>query len=220
MPAADAAYLAPVLHELRQHWPRNRSVTIACHGHSIPAGYFATPRVDASNAYPRLLHDGLLQRFPFAVVNVVVTAIGGENSVQGAARFARDVLGFRPDVVTIDYAANDRGVGLAAAREAWTSMIRVALDAGTRVLLVTPVHDLTQTPGRPAAEAQPLRDHAEQIRALADEHGVGLVDAFADWTAYIAAHGELDDLLSWSNHPNRAGHERVARALLRWFPAA
>ena len=31
--------------------------------------------------------------------------------------------------------------------------------------------------------------------------------------------GDLTDLLSWSNHPNRRGHELVAGLLLRWFPA-
>ncbi|MEI6788085.1 MAG: hypothetical protein WCL49_06355 [bacterium] len=30
---------------------------------------------------------------------------------------------------------------------------------------------------------------------------------------------DLTDILSWSNHPNRAGHELVSREMLRWFPA-
>src|SRR6478609_180133 len=110
MAAADpASYLRPVVEELKKHWPANRAVNVVCHGHSVPAGYFATPRVDAANAYPRLLHDLLLARFPFAVINVVVTAIGGETSEGGAARFEREVLCHRPDVLTIDYALNDRG---------------------------------------------------------------------------------------------------------------
>ena len=37
---------------------------------------------------------------------------------------------------------------------------------------------------------------------------------------WLAEGGDLSDLLSWSNHPNRAGHELVARELLRWFPIA
>ena len=41
------------------------------------------------------------ERFPFAVCNVIVTAIGGENSQQGAERFKTEVINYKPDVVTI-----------------------------------------------------------------------------------------------------------------------
>jgi hypothetical protein len=218
MPIADPrTYLRPLCDEMRKHWPSNRTVTIACHGHSVPAGYFATPRVDAANAYPRLLHDALLERFPFAVVNVVVTAIGGEHAVRGADRFARDVLTFRPDVVTIDYALNDRGLGLDAARGAWTGMIDAAGLQGAAVLLITPTPDQTQAPGAAPDQRALLRRHADLVRELAAARGLGLVDSLAACDAY---QGDLSDLLSWSNHPNRAGHALVARELLRWFPAA
>ncbi|MFN2284460.1 MAG: SGNH/GDSL hydrolase family protein, partial [Anaerolineae bacterium] len=77
MPIADTAtYLADIVAILKAHWPDNRTVNIVCHGHSVPAGYFATPMVDALNAYPHLLYRGLKQRFPFAVINVIVTARG------------------------------------------------------------------------------------------------------------------------------------------------
>ncbi|MEN6427970.1 MAG: SGNH/GDSL hydrolase family protein [Phycisphaerales bacterium] len=95
-------YLLSVTTELSRQWPQNRTVNIVCHGHSVPAGYFRTPVVDTFNAYPHLLHRGLKERFPYAVVNVIVTAIGGENSESGAKRFERDVVALRPDVVTID----------------------------------------------------------------------------------------------------------------------
>ena len=141
------SYLADLRAELKGHWPENRTVTIVCHGHSVPAGYGATPFVDTFNAYPHLLHRGLKARFPFAVINVIVTAIGGENSAAGAERFERDVLMHRPDVVTIDYGLNDRGIGLEAASEAWGSMIERALAEGMRVVLLTPTWDVTQRPG-------------------------------------------------------------------------
>ena len=111
--AADPkAYLAHVSDLFKKEWPANRTVNIVCHGHSVPAGYFRTPAVDSPNAYPHLLFMGLKERFPVAVINVIVTAIGGENSSGGAARFEKDVLACKPDVVTIDYGLNDRGLGL------------------------------------------------------------------------------------------------------------
>ena len=47
-----------------------------------------------------------------------------------------------------------------------------------------------------------------------------LVDRLAAFERYCDQHGDLSDLLAWANHPNRAGHELVARELLRWFPIA
>jgi hypothetical protein len=231
MPATHPdTYLHDLVQQFKVHWPDNRLVNIACHGHSVPAGYFATPLVSPFDAYPHLLHRGLKERFPYAVINVVVTAIGGENSESGAQRFERDVLAFHPDVVTIDYALNDRRIGLDRSRVAWQSMIESALANGAKVLLLTPTLDQTcqaapnqnGMAGLPeAAElplaAVPLVQHAAQIRELADTCGVGLVDSLAAFDRYQQA-GALSDLLSWPNHPNRRGHELVALELLRWFP--
>lgn len=209
-------YLADVVGEMKKQWPGNRAVNVVCHGHSVPSGYFATPFVDTFNAYPHLLHAALKHRFPYAVTNVIVTAIGGENSESGAKRFEAEVLCHRPDVVTIDYALNDRKLGLDRARQAWTAMIQAALGRGVKVVLLTPTADMTQRPGAPETESKPLQDHAAQVRALAAEHGVGLVDSLAAFESY-AKGADLTDLMSWSNHPNRAGHEIVARELMRWF---
>jgi len=212
-------YLENVLTILRTQWPQNRTVNIVCHGHSVPAGYFATPVVETFDAYPHLLHVGLKHRFPFAVINVIVTAVGGENSEEGARRFEAEVLNHRPDVLTLDYGLNDRGIGLERAEKAWRFMIQRALELKVHLILLTPTPDKTQRPGVTEAEAQPLREHAEQIRRLAAEYGVGLVDSLILFMeAWQREH--WTDRLSWSNHPNRAGHELVARALLRWFPAA
>jgi acyl-CoA thioesterase-1 len=217
--AEPAAYLAAVTEAMRKHWPGNRAVNIVCHGHSVPAGYFATPMVDTLNAYPHLLLAALKHRFPFAVCNVIVTAIGGENSESGAKRFEKEVLCHRPDVVTLDYGLNDRGPGLERGAAAWRSMIEAALSADVKVILLTPTADKTQNPAYQGADKVLLEQHAAQIRQLAETYGVGLVDSLAAFQHYMVT-GHLTDLLSWSNHPNRAGHELVAKELLRWFPAA
>jgi hypothetical protein len=217
--AEKSTYLADITAALRRHWPENRTVNIVCHGHSVPAGYFATPMVDTLNAYPHLLLVGLKQRFPFAVVNVIVTAMGGENSESGAARFAKDVLCHRPDAITIDYGLNDRRLGPEKAGNAWRGMIQEGLRAGAKIILLTPTADTTQARDYAGADKTLLSEHAIQIRQLADENGVGLADSFAAFQEY-AKSGNLSDLLSWSNHPNRRGHALVTRELLRWFPAA
>lgn len=213
----SSTYLQDIVEVLKTHWPRNHTVNIVCHGHSVPSGYFAAPMVDTFNAYPHLLHVGLKHRFPFAVVNVIVTAIGGENSQSGAARFEDEVLCHRPDVVAIDYGLNDRGIGLEEAEQCWRRMIEQALDRNVKVLLLTPTADATQRNNASEDESAPLLQHAAQIRKLAAEYDVGLNDSLALFLQYQEHQGALSDLMSWSNHPNRAGHELVANELLRWF---
>jgi len=206
-------YLADVISQLQRQWPTNRIINIVCHGHSVPAGYFKTPVVDSLNAYPHLLYAGLKAKFPFAVVNVIVTAKGGEDSEAGAKRFEQDVLLHKPDIVTIDYSLNDRRIGLERAEAAWRSMITNALAHQIKVLLLTPTPDL-------AARTNPkdeLERHAEQVRRLAAEYSVGLVDSHAAFQAAVKSGTRVEDLMAQSNHPNRRGHELVVTELLRWF---
>ena len=61
--AAEPAPLAPVVQALELKWPKNRTVHLVCHGHSVPAGYFATPIVRSNEAYPAGLQAGLRERF-------------------------------------------------------------------------------------------------------------------------------------------------------------
>ena len=211
-------YLSDIVTIMKTPWPANRTINIVCHGHSVPAGYFATPFVDTFNAYPHLLHLGLKARFPNAVINVIVTSIGGESSDSGSARFQDEVLCHRPDVLTIDYGLNDRRLGVNEARENWRIMIEQSLAAKVKVILMTPTIDNTFSPGRSEADSLPLREQAESIRGLAQEYNVALVDSLELHLAYLDNGGDISELLSQSNHPSRLGHELVSCDLLGWFP--
>ena len=210
---AKNIYLKNLTLLLSKIWPENRTVNIVCHGHSVPCGYFGFHTVNTFSAYPHLLHLKLKERYPMAVINVIVSGIGGENSEAGAGRFEKDVLNHNPDLITIDYALNDCGIGLERARKAWISMIEKALEKKIKVILLTPT-------GRIAAPEQnrDIEQHAEQIRALAKEYDIALADSFEAFEKHCVPGGELSDLLSWINHPNRKGHEMVADRLLQWFP--
>ncbi len=168
---------------------------------------------------PHLLFVGLKERFAHAALNVIVTAIGGENSEAGAVRFASDVLCHKPDVVTIDYALNDRDLGLARAEQAWRKMIESALLKNVKVILLTPTHDVMTLRWGDLKWTTELPKHADQVRRLAKEYGIGLADSHAAFQQYIDQGGEVTDLLSHINHPNQLGHQLVVRELLRWFPA-
>ena len=212
--ASPAEFSMPLVQLFEAQWPQNRTVTIVCHGHSVPAGYFKTPVVQTFDAYPFLLHEAIKKKFPFAVVNVIVTAIGGEASEAGAARFERDVMSLKPDVVTIDYGLNDRGIGLETAKIAWSKMIETATKGGAKVILLTPSWDLSANPGD---KTDPLTQHAAQIRELAAKYHVGLADSLDAFIKAKAGDKDMNTLMSQVNHPNRAGHELILRGLLPWF---
>lgn len=211
---APPEYFQGLVEELQRKWPRNRSIRIVAHGHSVPAGYFRTPEVRTFDAYPSLIQRELGERFPVASINMIVTAMGGEDSAAGAARFERDVLALRPDLVLVDYALNDRRIGLEAAEKAWRSMIEAGQKQQVRLVLFTPTPDLSVDIEDPEV---PLAEHARMIRSLAGEYQVPLVDSWAAFQTQRKAGRSLAEFMSQSNHPNRAGHEVVARAFALLF---
>jgi lysophospholipase L1-like esterase len=213
----DIHYLDAINDELANRWPDNRTINIVCHGHSVPAGYFATPYVNTFDSYPHLLHTLIKERFPYAVVNVIVTAIGGENSSEGEKRFDNDVLCHKPDVLTIDYSLNDRRIGLGDAKAAWSAMIGRALEKGVKVILLTPGWDNGFFDETELWKTIAL--HAEQVRGLAREYHTGLADVSARFDEYAERGGDVAALLSHVNHPGRKGHELIAEEIAKYFLA-
>lgn len=212
--ADQATYLNGLKSEMQKEWPKNRILNIVFHGHSVPAGYFKTPQVNTFGAYPNLFLKKLKASYPFAVVNVIVTAIGGENSVKGAERFERDVLIHRPDLILIDYSLNDRGVGLEKAYSAWNQMIKAAKDQDIKVILLTPSPDQNVNYADPEND---LKKHADQIRKIAAENQIGLVDSYQAFEFLYPDKEQLSKYMSQVNHPNELGHELIANELIRWF---
>ena len=213
--ANPETYLDDIRSELVKKWPSNRTINIVFHGHSVPTGYFQTPQVNTFQSYPHLMHKMLKEKYPFAVVNVIKTSIGGENAVQGAKRFEADVLTHKPDVLFIDYALNDRKNGLEKTKAAWEEMIEKALYKDIKVILLTPTIDINHVSGK---SDEPLNQHAQQIRDLAKKYHIGLVDSLAAFDEVLASGRKNIDLLSNKyNHPTAEGHAIVANELIKWF---
>lgn len=210
---ADTSYLGNIKRELRTQWPKNRRINIVFHGHSVPAGYWDNHEVHTLESYPNLFLKALKGNYPYAVVNVIITAIGGENSLSGSKRFEAEVLPHQPDVIFIDYALNDRFQPLDKTREALEKMIRAAQAQSIKVILVTPSPDQRIDISDPS---NPLDPYAAQIRGLAAQYGTGLADPYIDFQK-VVKEGKLKEVMSSVNHPNEKGHMMIVDRLMPYF---
>jgi len=207
-------YLQEVKAELKKEWPNNRTINLVFHGHSVPAGYFKTPVVNTLGAYPFLLLKNLKELYPYAVINVIVTSIGGENSIAGAKRFESEVLVHKPDVLFIDYALNDRSVGLNESAAAWSKMIEKAVQHNIKVILLTPSPDQSVNILDSNSD---LEKHSSQVKDLAKKYGVGLADSYQQFKQKVIAGDSLSNYMSQVNHPNEKGHALIADEIMKYF---
>jgi len=208
-----AHYLDSLKTKLRVKWPKNRTVNLVFHGHSVPTGYTTGGVLDRLNAYPYRTLKKVNDFYPYSVVNTITTSIGGEQAEQGAKRIKEEVLNYKPDVLFIDYGLNDRSIGLKRAKVAWEQMIEEALEYGTKVILLTPTPDLKEDI---TSEDSDLAKHSNQIRALAKKYNIGLVDSYALFKA-LAEIQPLKAFMSQNNHINQKGHQFVADAIFEYF---
>lgn len=212
--ANPSDYLNDIKTELKMEWPKNRTINLVFHGHSVPAGYFKTPVVNTLESYPYLLLKKLKAIYPHAVINIINTSIGGENSISGEKRFKSDVLNHKPDVLFIDYALNDRAIGLNKSHEAWSRMIKKALKEHIKIILFTPSPDQGVDILMPNNE---LEQHAKQIKRLSKEKGIGLIDSYQLFKNKVVFGDTISVYMSQVNHPNKKGHQLITDEIIKYF---
>lgn len=212
--ANPSTYLSDLKKEMQIEWPKNRTINIVFHGHSVPSGFFKTPIVNTLAAYPALVLNKIKAQYPYAVVNVITTSIGGENSISGAKRFDNEVLNHQPDVLFIDYALNDRGAGLEKSFKAWDEMIKKAKRENIKIILLTPSPDQSVDYTDTNNE---LKKHTDQIIRLANKNQVGLVDSYKAFGFLYTNKNKLKKYMSQVNHPNEKGHELIAKEIIKYF---
>jgi len=170
--------------------------------------------VNTFDAYPMQVLKMVKEKYPFAVINIINTSIGGENSLSGEKRFDSTVLNHQPDVLFIDYALNDRSAGLEKAAKAWSTMIEKALKKNIKVILLTPSPDQRIDILSPNNE---LEKHALQIKALAKKYDIGLVDSYEEFRNKVLSGEPITNYMSQVNHPNQQGHLLIANKIAEFF---
>jgi lysophospholipase L1-like esterase len=82
------------------------------------------------------------------------------------------------------------------------------------VILLTPSPDTKVDYANPEND---LEKHTRQIRRLAEEQQVGLVDSYKAFEFLYGNPEQLDQHMAQFNHPNAAGHELIAGEIIKWF---
>ncbi len=211
-------------------------VTIVAFGDSTTA-----PRVVGGK--PLTVYADLLRkRLPGKGVDAVVVnaGVGGNTTLHARARFARDVLAHRPDIVILQFGINDSAVdvwrkppetrprvAIARYEKNLRYFIRRLRETGGRAILMTP-NPLRWTTKLKAMYGKPpyrpddpdgfnvlLRRYAEKARQIARQEKVPFIDIYAGFEAYGKTEGHsVDEILLDGMHPNAKGHRMIADLLI------
>ena len=190
------------------------------------------------------IYAGLLQKeltFGGKEVHVINAGVPGNTTVMAAARFEKDVLAAKPDVVIVQFGINDSAIdvwknppanGPRVAQAVYEQNVRAFVTAlkkkGVLVFLMTP-NPLCWTdalrakyghaPYHPDEEGGfnlLLRKYADSMRQIANEQGIPLVDVFDAFEEHAKKRGAStpSDLLLDGMHPNNEGHRLVADLIM------
>jgi lysophospholipase L1-like esterase len=187
--------------------------------------------------YVWLLQKTLDALYPAQGIEVINAGVSGHRSTDMAARFQRDVLDRKPDLVTINAGVNDvwhgfydwqegkrhpdgdlpAGVPLATYREKVGAMVDAALAAHVRAVLVSPTliyEDLG------CAENVRLTEYCRAMREIAREKRCIFVDLNTPFREVVGVYrkyaGAAPNLLTTDGvHMNPLGYKLMAQGILR-----
>ena len=218
---AQNAVVPPVLQNVHR---------IVCTGDSITQGG------EGPGGYVWLLRHYLAAVYPAQPIEVVNTGIGGEKSPGMLARFQRDVIDRKPDLVTISIGINDvwhafrdfghnrnypdgslpNGVPLADYRKNFEKMIAMAQQANIKVVLLSPTVIYEDLSGPENAR---LVSYCKALQEIARQRHCLFVDYQKPFrellTVYRRDTGSAENLLTVDGvHMNPTGNRIMARTLL------
>jgi len=207
-PACTGARPALVLEKLRNGEP----VTVVCWGDSVTAcGEAGTP----DKCYVNLLESRLRERYPKATVRVVNAGIGGTSTPGRLPAFQKEVLDFKPDLVTLEF-VNDMGLPDDVLKANYEQILRRVTQAGADLILITPHFTMPEWMELPHGRGPERRRGVMFLRRFAEEHRVPLADASKRWEELEDLGVPYETLLrNGINHPDDRGHAFFAEELMR-----
>ena len=184
------------LKNLMKRAANGESLVIGFLGGSITQGSLSsTPK----NCYAYLVYEWWKKSFPNAAFSFVNGGIGGTTSHYGGARAWKDVLCYRPDIVTVDFSVNDDANDFF--EETYEGTLRRLLAAPSAPAVVV-LNNVFYDTGKNA------QDYHNRI---ADHYGIPHV-SIKDTVYPDVESGKIvrADITPDNLHPNDKGHRLVA----------
>lgn len=184
------------LKNLMKRAANGESLVIGFLGGSITQGSLSsTPK----NCYAYLVYEWWKKSFPNATFSFVNGGIGGTTSHYGGARAWKDVLCYRPDIVTVDFSVNDDANEFF--EETYEGTLRRLLAAPSAPAVVV-LNNVFYDTGKNA------QDYHNRI---ADHYGIPHV-SIKDTVYPDVESGKIvrADITPDNLHPNDKGHRLVA----------
>ncbi len=189
--------------------------------------------------YTTFVETFVLTRFPKMSVEFVHSGWGGDRVYGGGGgpievRLNRDVILYRPTVVTImlgmndgRYRAFDQDIfnTYSSGYEKMVQMLRAALPAARLTLVQpSPYDDVTRAPGFEGGYNAVLVRYGQFVKELAQKEGLAVADLNTSVVAALQKANAADPTLAQRMipdrvHPAAAGHLLMAAALLRAWNA-
>jgi len=183
-------------------------VRIVCIGDSITGVYYHSGGL---RAYPEMLQIALQKIHPQAQITVRNAGISGDTTTGGLKRLERDVLAYKPHLVTVMFGMNDLvGTKLDVFKKNLVEIITRCRQINAEVVLCTQ-NSIVESPQRPGAR---LVEFTQAIIDIAKAESLFVADCFAAFEAVRVKDAlEWNLLLSDPIHPNMAGHKLFAETL-------
>ncbi len=201
-------------------------LTIVAFGDSISEGTYGG--ANAKETFPALLEKMLLQHHIDA--RVINKGIPGETAPEALFRLQRDVVDLNPDMVLIMYGANDSWVppdfnfSAVSVKDFSTAIGKMVnrllgLSIDPILMTTTPIcnPDFSGDAETDYLEInkQSLEEHLHEVRKLANEKQILLIDHYKIWHQMDEQNGIIRNLLPDGVHPGAEGNNLLATTIFQ-----
>jgi lysophospholipase L1-like esterase len=184
--------------------------------------------ITEQHLYSNFVEMWTVARFPNWKVTFRNVGIGGDRSVGGNSRFARDVLLHKPTAMTVDFGMNDGGYRAFGEdtfkpyMDGLQGMANQARAASIRVAWITPqpLDNGEQGPTALTGYNQTLERFSEGVKTIADKNGGLFVDQFHPYLAALdraRSQGPKYERITAGDavHPGPPGQALMAASILK-----
>lgn len=208
---------------------KNGSINIVVFGDSVSHGCFGPNEpIDYDAVYHELLRRKILAIRNYVPVNVINSAIGGDNAYEALDRLESQVIVHKPDLVIVAFGLNDVNNPKEKYVFALDKIFRECLASGAQVIYLTP-NMLNTYVAEDTADG--IRDYAAKTSRMqndgtmdaliaagiekARELGVTVCDCYGVWREMSKTRDTTMLLANRINHPTKKMHELFADCLFK-----